>query len=176
MAYVPPSLRDRSVPSATATRFYTHDEVHAFTGSRSNTLIPDQTTPTNLSAVVLYKDQHPDWPSAREIFCKSNLEVLRSPAVTEGIESFPVFIELPFAKKFEFGGYFRVRRVRWLAPQSQELKVYLARKFDPPTSPGTGRRRSVPVERTEVAWQDAWNREWAVVALEKDATRLGMPF
>lgn len=176
MAYVPPSRRNLNAGQAAATgRFYSLEEIQSFIGTRANTLTPHPDT-GDLCAITLYQDQHPDWTSARQIFCKSNLEVLRDGAVTEG-QSFPVFIGLPFGRRFEFAGHYKAKNIQWLQPNSQELVKYLERKFNPPTTPG--RKHAAGSEgrtRTETAWSDALSREWAVVTLEKDDTKINAPF
>ncbi|KAH8093300.1 hypothetical protein BXZ70DRAFT_393073 [Cristinia sonorae] len=193
MAYVPPSRRMANASAhggstlagqgvklapAPTVRFYSTNDMQEHLGHKTHTLIPDTATPTDLRAIILFKDQHPDWSASHKIFCKSNLDLLRGPQLEE--KSIPVFMELPFEKKFEFNGYWKVKHVRWVQPNSPELVGYLNKKFNPPTTPSRAGRRSAGkvVARTEEAWKKALEREWAIVTLEKDASRLleGPPF
>ncbi|TCD65918.1 hypothetical protein EIP91_002033, partial [Steccherinum ochraceum] len=137
-----------------------------------------------LLAIVLFKDQHPDWTSKPpRIFCKSNLDVLRNPATTDQTQSFPTFEQVPFGHKanlFEFSGYYRISGIKWLKPQSQELVDYLDKKFNPqPTSSGRSKgfwKQSTPRERSSESWRESLGREWAVVELKKDNTKKNSPF
>lgn len=249
MSYVPPHLRKRTAgndnpetspisPSAptpqksgrqwTTQKFYTLDDLVVHTGTRHNTLLPDPSCPTRLLAIMLFKDQHPDWTTKRQIFVKSNLDLLnqfrpedwkqvcaldrhvvvdtssevqKEPAAVDEAtvvqgpgdsestdksapQSIPLFVEIPFGKTrntFEFEGYWHILSVQWLQPHSPELITQLERKFNPtsPTKPKRSFGRKAehrPVERTEKAWKDSLEREWAVVTLEKDLSRLDPPF
>ena len=141
--------------------------------------------PSSLAFIVIFKDQHPQWPS--EIFCKTNLNLLPgSTALPDSDETdgnavkgknlvhqdlkghlsdpIPVFTDAPRThtpravadRRFIFVQYFHITSVAYLAPQSKELVHMLDLKFTP-----EGKRRSAE------AWKTSLSLTWAVVRLEK---------
>jgi hypothetical protein len=129
-----------------------------------------------LAYIMLYHLQHPFWKDKREIFCKSNIDLL-PPSETsqdkdkdsdidrskEKEKSYPVFTQrrsskARYARSMGFDGYYRIESVKYLEPESKELVEYLTAKFgDRPRGPD--------------AWKKSLSMKWAVVTLSPDEAR-----
>ncbi|KAL1958662.1 hypothetical protein VTO42DRAFT_4005 [Malbranchea cinnamomea] len=120
-----------------------------------------------LAYIVLFHDAHPYWTSKREIFCKTNIDLLPdppAPSLNDNEQSYPVFTQVrSFTRKTNqmvFSGYYRIDAIRYLEPQSKELIEYLITKFgDRP--------------RDREAWQQSLSRRWAVITMACDESRKG---
>lgn len=189
MAYVPPHKRVpggdtvsavsssrsaiRTVDGNASTSFYTGHELENCLGvDHLHTLSESPATPDSLTAIIIHNGQHPDWPST--ILCKTNVHLLPSDATVENHE-YPLFKEVPFrgvgrGKVFEFDGWWRIVRIDFLEPQSQELISMLDRKFSRPQRKGgfASDHRDQSKARRAEAWADSLSRRWAVVLLEKN--------
>ena len=148
----------------------------------------------DLRAIVIFDGQHPDWKSDHKILCKSNLHILRkltrdredhrevadsnetSPVTP--VKDYPLFRETPFKRwTFDFAGWWNIQNVEFLAPRSAELVALFDKKFNNQGRNGRYQNQSFsahrgkPKKRTEEAWRESLNREWAIVTLEQNHSR-----
>ncbi|KAF6237259.1 hypothetical protein HO173_004728 [Letharia columbiana] len=130
--------------------------------NRASISVEEEETP-NLGLVIVFKDQHPEWPP--KIFCKTYLFLLPK---TETLPSTPitVFTEISnlrtsenqyhHEQRFLYAGAHTITRIQYLMPRSPLLVKMLESKFTGPKN-----------ERSEEAWNKSLNMKWAVVDLSK---------
>lgn len=145
-----------------------------------------------LRGIVLHLDQHPEWKTDQKVLCKSNLHVLHdydcshemrstesafcnSPAGDQSTE-YPLFEEVPFMRsKFEFAGWWRIKKVDMLAPRSPELIALFEKKFNKQNGRGLSTGRGKAKTRSEAAWHSSLTKTWAVISLERSHARNDVP-
>ena len=197
MAYVPPHKRGKgsSEPEASLSgglptrrieesSFYTKQEICERLGAQKlYTLTESPATPGSLALIAIHDGQHPGWPST--ILCKSNLHLLpdhESPDFSLHAREYPVFVETPFHSRkgrqvMEYGGWWKIIRIEYLEPQSEELITMLERKFSQPTRKGRfgSNHRDQGKTRTAEAWAESLSLRWAVITLERNKARNDNP-
>ncbi|KAK2877314.1 hypothetical protein FQN49_001241 [Arthroderma sp. PD_2] len=134
----------------------------------NGTLNTSNKDPESLGHIVLRHQSHPLWDPKREIFCRGNLDLLPGQVTdsaaggTDEIqsnESYPLFLQVhPGYKSYMFRGYYKIRSIKYLAPHSRQLNIYLEAKFQGKPDISTLLRERL-------------NRKWAVVTLQKDRCR-----
>lgn len=75
----------------------------------------------------------------------------------------PVFTEYPHKGWFLLSGFYRLQRVSFLHPHSQELARMMAQKWDIRDKYG----RPKDVRRSKEAWEESLRVRWAVIKMEK---------
>ncbi|KAL8825182.1 MAG: hypothetical protein Q9170_007893, partial [Blastenia crenularia] len=90
--YIPPHLRSTSTTTPQAhnpSNSYTSLEIatrfHLSPQLKPGTLNASSEDPDTLSFILIFKDQHPDWPTKGELLCKTNLHLL-SPLTSNAID------------------------------------------------------------------------------------------
>ncbi|KAL8728740.1 MAG: hypothetical protein Q9181_005241 [Wetmoreana brouardii] len=187
--YIPPHLRSKQQdsqkqhhpsPEANAKERnpsdgYSADEIANQFGcapdTKVGTLNAAEADESKLAFVLVFKDQHPEWPP--RIFCKSNLHLLTASASptpnggtlpeTSGAEDLPTHpiplftqdsltTSTPGKWKIFFKGWYHIQSVTYLEPKSPELIKMLDGKFTP-----AGKKRSPE------AWEQSLGMRWGVV-------------
>jgi hypothetical protein len=178
MSYVPPHLRNQgstSPTSPTTTTYqtyqtYTRQDLTSHFGCQvqnMHTLCASTQAPERLTHILIFRGQHPEYPT---LFVHSNLQALQ-PLSSNGISArdrsqapgfIPVFKQVPRGQRFEFNSWMRIGRIKQLAPHSAELKEMLGRKWK-----NKG--------RDEDAWRESLSMPWAEVTLERVRPQPGAP-
>ena len=196
-AYVPPHMRkvqsDGQVIPSVVDRptMYDRSDIRLFLDVQSTEIhtltVSLPTDPAidkgELRGIVLFRYQHPDWLSSRQILCKSNLDILQNISLAMSLSDesasptsnkpspksvYPVFEETvgTWKGKFSFAGWFRISSIEMLDAHSPRLIDIFSRKLS---------AEGKETERSVEAWRDSFSHTWAVVTLEKDETRLDRP-
>jgi len=195
--YIPPHKRNKAAsptgdtaeaspqknaPNDTETvdHYYTTAEVgeHFEGKAYAHHTISDGTAENgSIARIVLHLDQHPDWDLQHDILLKSNLHLL-SADLTSDAEAreheYPLFegVIRRHRPSFKFSGWWRIKAIRYLEPNSPELIAMFERKFNVGR---TNRRGQQGRGRTEGAWKASLSSRWAVLTLEKNPDRCDNP-
>lgn len=124
-----------------------------------------------LSYILLFGDEHKDWPS--QMFCKSNLHLLPEDLAVPGaqhkndrwdiVEMYLVFEQLADRTRriahFTFIGYHFITNIKYFEPHSPELVSKLGAKFRKQDGTASSRRKE--------AWEESLGMRWAVVELNR---------
>ncbi|KAI9795729.1 MAG: hypothetical protein M1835_005292 [Candelina submexicana] len=181
--YIPPHLRNKEnvnsangEPTKPEDELYTLNEIISQFGQvvgKPGTLNASESKPDTLAFILVFREQHPNYHSRGEIFCKSNLHLLphtesdTTAPNPDGELVIPVFEQddhqTVHSSSFKSLGWHHVTQTTYLEPRGGPLVAMLEAKFRITRADGTEVQKTREAQR----WQESLAMRWAVVTLDK---------